>query len=650
MTPSVLWQDANQAGLCRELDRIYNAIVLAAGSAAENAVAKQREAVGDATPVQENYADGLDRVSQLFSLSAFERDLLLLCAGCELESRFGSACANAQKDARLASPTFGLALAALPGAHWSAVGPDGPLRYWRLIDVGAGGLLLTSPLHIDERILHYIAGLNCRDERLESLLQPLVNDGDLASQAYTACAEKAVTYWQTSGSAGVPVILAGSRSADQRNVTREICRLLRWRGLVLRASDIHANVSERRQLARLCNREGLLTRALLCIETPDIDAQDVTKLAAFLKQIEVPVVVEIQEGSPAEHLKGLRIGIPRLGTQERKLIWLETLGADVSRLNGSLDRVVECFDLDHSSVRLAGEMLRAVSPEQDLGQVAWETCRALSRRALEGLAQRIEPRAGWNELVLPCLQTETLKRITAHVRQRALVHGKWGFADRYSRGLGVTVLFAGSSGTGKTMAAEVIAAELELDLYQIDLAGVVSKYIGETEKNLRRIFDAAEDSGAVLLFDEADALFGKRSEVKDSHDRYANLEISYLLQRMESYRGLAILTTNMKHALDPAFLRRLRFIVQFPFPDAADRRRMWERVFPKQAPVGALDYGLIAQLNVAGGVIRNIATHAAFLAADEGTEIGPSHIFRAARVEYAKIDRPLTPAETAGWA
>ena len=640
MTTSASWQDANQAGLCRELDRVYGLI---AGSAAD-----ESELSGNPARMMAD-AQGLDRITQLFSLSAFERDLLLLCAGCELESRFGLACAEAQKDARLASPTFSLALAALPGAHWSAVGPEGPLRYWKLIEVGTGSLLLTSPLRIDERILHYIAGLNCRDERLEPLLKPVVIDGAPACPAHTKCAEKVVAYWQTSASAGVPVILAGHRSSDLRDVTREICRLLRWNGLVLRAADIYPHASERRQLARLCNRESLLARALICIDTTEIDTQEMGKLAAFLQQIEVPVVVELQEGSPAEHLKGLRVYIPRLGTQERKALWVETLGEDALRVNGSLDRVVESFDLDHSSVRLAAEMLRSVSPECDFGQAAWETCRSLSRRAMEGLAQRIEPKASWDELILPPLQTETLKRIAAHMRRRALVNGSWGFAERYSRGLGVTALFAGSSGTGKTMAAEVIAAELELDLYQIDLAGVVSKYIGETEKNLRRIFDAAEDTGAVLLFDEADALFGKRSEVRDSHDRYANLEISYLLQRMESYRGLAILTTNMKHALDPAFLRRLRFIIQFPFPNAADRRRIWERVFPPQAPVGTLDYGRISQLNVAGGLIRNIATHAAFLAADEGTEIGPNHILRAARAEYANIDRPLTPAETVGW-
>jgi SpoVK/Ycf46/Vps4 family AAA+-type ATPase len=199
------------------------------------------------------------------------------------------------------------------------------------------------------------------------------------------------------------------------------------------------------------------------------------------------------------------------------------------------------------------------------------------------------------------------------------------------------------------MAAEIISVELERDAYQIDLASVVSKYIGETEKNLRRIFDAADESGAVLLFNEADALFGKRSEVKDSHDRYANLEISYLLQRMESYEGVAILTTNMKHALDAAFLRRLRFVVQFPFPDAAQRQAIWRKVFPAQAPLGELDYRRLAQMNISGGIIRNIAMHAAFLAADEGGSIAMDHILRAAKVEYAKMDKPLTGTETGGW-
>jgi SpoVK/Ycf46/Vps4 family AAA+-type ATPase len=225
----------------------------------------------------------------------------------------------------------------------------------------------------------------------------------------------------------------------------------------------------------------------------------------------------------------------------------------------------------------------------------------------------------------------------------------WGFGARTSRGLGVAALFAGPSGTGKTLAAEVLAGALALDLYRVDLSQVVSKYIGETEKNLRQIFDAAEAGGVVLLFDEADALFGKRSEVKDSHDRYANIEVSYLLQRMESYRGLAVLTTNLKSALDSAFLRRLRFIVQFPFPDAGRRAEIWRRAFPAAAPTDGLDPARLAQLTVAGGVIHNISLSAAFLAAEAGEPVRMRHALQAARTEYAKLERPLTDAEVAGW-
>jgi SpoVK/Ycf46/Vps4 family AAA+-type ATPase len=234
------------------------------------------------------------------------------------------------------------------------------------------------------------------------------------------------------------------------------------------------------------------------------------------------------------------------------------------------------------------------------------------------------------------------------MRRRAVVNDRWGFAAKHATGLGLSALFAGASGTGKTMAAGILAGELNLDLYKVDLASVVSKYIGETEKNLQAIFDGAERSGAILLFDEADALFGKRSEVRDSHDRYANLEISYLLQKMEAYRGVAILTTNMQHALDPAFTRRIRFIVQFPFPDAAARAGIWRGIFPAATPTAELDFEQLAQLNVSGGVIRNIATHAAFLAADESGRVEGRHILAAARTEYAKMDRPLTPAETRG--
>jgi SpoVK/Ycf46/Vps4 family AAA+-type ATPase len=279
----------------------------------------------------------------------------------------------------------------------------------------------------------------------------------------------------------------------------------------------------------------------------------------------------------------------------------------------------------------------------------WRSCCAQSRARLESLAQYIEPVATWEDLVLPPVQLQTLRQITAQVRQRQRVYQDWGFSQKSSRGLGISALFAGGSGTGKTMAAEVLANELCLNLYRIDLSQVVSKYIGETEKNLRQVFDAAEDGGAILLFDEADALFGQRSEVKDSHDRYANIEVSYLLQRMESYLGLAILTTNMKASLDSAFLRRLRFTVQFPFPDTSQRAEIWRRVFPQATPTEGLNPEALARLNVAGGNIRNMALTAAFLAADEDRPIAMRHLLSAARSEYAKLEKTLTDAEVRGW-
>ena len=233
-----------------------------------------------------------------------------------------------------------------------------------------------------------------------------------------------------------------------------------------------------------------------------------------------------------------------------------------------------------------------------LGRALWHACRERARPALDDLAQRIDCVASWSDLVLPASQLDTLQEIVAQVRRRATVYDDWGFAARSARGLGITALFSGASGTGKTMAAEVLAAELELDLYRIDLSSVVSKYIGETEKNLRQVFDAADAGGAILLFDEADALFGKRTEVKDSHDRYANIEVSYLLQRMEEYRGLAILTTNLKDGVDQAFLRRLRFVVNFPFPNAAAREEIWRLIFPPAVPSEDLDLAVLARLNV----------------------------------------------------
>ena len=314
-----------------------------------------------------------------------------------------------------------------------------------------------------------------------------------------------------------------------------------------------------------------------------------------------------------------------------------------------IDTLIAQFNLSPVAIRSAAHHSDRAQPDHSLASVLWEACRTEARPRLEGLAQRIETAATWDDLVLPEKEREQMRHISLHVRRRTRVYENWGFADRSSRGLGISVLFAGASGTGKTTAAEVLAHELHLDLFRIDLSQIISKYIGETEKNLSRVFDAADQGAAVLLFDEADAIFGKRTEVKDSHDRYANCEVSYLLQRMEAYRGLAILTTNRKSSLDPAFLRRLRFVVEFPFPEAAQRAEIWRRVFPGRTPVEGLNIDQLARLRVAGGNIHNIAMGAAFLAADADEPVRMEHLLAATRAEFAKLEIPLNDTEVARW-
>jgi SpoVK/Ycf46/Vps4 family AAA+-type ATPase len=370
-------------------------------------------------------------------------------------------------------------------------------------------------------------------------------------------------------------------------------------------------------------------------------------LHAVLDGLDGPLALLARE--PVRGSAGALVGldVPKPTASEQASLWRLALGPAGGGMDGAIDVLIGQFDLDPASIAAAAADAQVAEAADT--DTLWQAARRQARPRLDELAQHIEPSTDWDGLVLPIEQKRLLQEIVASVRQRYKVYETWGMAANGKRGLGVATLFAGASGTGKTLAAEVIASALSLGLYRIDLSSVVSKYIGETEKNLRRVFDAAEQGGAVLLFDEADALFGKRSDVRDSHDRYANIEVSYLLQRMESYRGLAILTTNMKNALDSAFLRRLRFVVQFPFPDAALRAEIWRRVYPHSTPTDALDPGKLARLHVAGGNIRNIALNAAFLAADAGEPVRMAHMLRAARSEYAKLDQPLGETEVRGW-
>jgi ATP-dependent 26S proteasome regulatory subunit len=418
-------------------------------------------------------------------------------------------------------------------------------------------------------------------------------------------------------------------------------------------NSLPAGPQELDSFVRLWLREAALSGGALLVECDELDPADGAHAIAarrVMEQVHAALIVSSRERRPDEWrpLVTFEVGPPR--SDEQAAIWRESL-AEAPCLDGEITALASQFSLGVPAIRaLCAQALDPDKSTADLSSRLWAGCRSQARPRMEVLARRIEPSATWDDLVLPQPQLRTLREVAVHVRRRAKVYEQWGFAARYTRGLGISLLAAGPSGTGKTMAAEVLANELRLDLYHIDLSQVVSKYIGETEKNLSRLFDAAEGGAAILLFDEADALFGKRSEVKDSHDRYANIEISYLLQRMEAYRGLAILTTNMKDALDAAFLRRIRFVVQFPFPDAAQRAEIWRRVFPPATPAEGLDVDRLARLNVSGGNIRNIAMNAAFLAAEAGQPVRMPHLAAAARGEFTKLEKPLSEAELGGWA
>jgi hypothetical protein len=591
----------------------------------------------------------LEHISRTFGLSDFERDVLLLCCGGELDSEFAGACARAQGNPHRSYPTFSLALAALPNPHWDALNPSAPLRRWRMVEISGGEGLVNSRLRIDERILHCLTGISYLDERLQGLIEPLAAPKGLLPSQEQIARRIAAAIRQHDRQYGLPVInLCGANRSDLQAVAESACGQLGLRPFLLDATNIPVPPAEREAFALLWEREAILSQCGLILLADD-NQRACRELVAMLRGV---LIVAGREPVGGIERLVVRLDVSKPNAAEQQSLWRAAMGTDSHLLNGHLDRLTAQFNLTRRAIHSACAQLRearGLVPDARLAEELWNVCRIQARQELDDLAQRIEPAASWDDIVLPERHMVTLREIAAQVRHRATVYESWGFARRGNRGLGITALFAGPSGTGKTMAAEVLANELRLDLYHIDLSQVVSKYIGETEKNLSRVFDAAEDSGAILFFDEADALFGKRSEVRDSHDRYANIEVSYLLQRMETYRGLAILTTNQKSSLDDAFQRRIRFAINFPFPDAAQRSEIWRRIFPPETPTEGLDAQKLARLNVSGGIIRNIALHAAFLAAEEGGPVRMSDLQRAAHSVYARLERTLNDSEMKGW-
>ncbi|MEM9118715.1 MAG: ATP-binding protein [Cyanobacteria bacterium P01_F01_bin.56] len=589
-------------------------------------------------------------LGQRLGLSRFEQQVLLLCAAMELDTRIARLCAQAQDNTNHPYPTFALALSIFADPIWDALSPERPLRYWRLLEINQPGAqpLTTSALRADERVVNYIKGLNYLDDRLAPLLTPLevVNRKVRLPPSQQQSVEAVTNYLQqTLHQTQTPVIqLIGTDSQSKQLVAQQAAAQLDLVLYRLAAESLPQQTSEVEQFARLWQRESLLLPILLYLDAHEVDSgsNDTTAKALyqFLDRCHGLLFLSSREIQSQLHRANIPLDIHKPTALEQRSLWEKVLSDKAADLPAQL---AGQFDLDMITMQ---QVLRRVQIEKapndkPLRDRLWEACLATTRPQMDLLAQRLDTKATWDDIVLPQEEAKLLRQIADQIRQRSVVYEDWGFHNRMNRGMGISALFAGESGTGKTMAAEVIANDLALNLYRIDLSAVVSKYIGETEKNLRRLFDAAEDGGAILFFDEADALFGKRSEVKDSHDRYANIEINYLLQRMEAFRGLAILATNMKGSLDHAFVRRLRFIVNFSFPGRKEREVIWQRVFPPETPVEALDWRRLARLNLTGGNIHNVAINAAFLAAQAKTPVTMPVALAAARTEYRKLGRPI---------
>ncbi|MDI3560158.1 ATP-binding protein [Bradyrhizobium sp. Arg816] len=656
--------------------------------AAEAAAARQAAAKLDPPPA-------LILLERRLGLSSFERDTLLMCAAAELDTAMptlfaqvrGGTPARAAVNPALGFPTFALALQTLDEPSWDALSPHRPLRYARLLEVNQSGAtpLTASPIRADERIVNYIKGLNVLDERVANLAAP-VRDAAAPTLAASqqAAANQVLRLLRTAADTAQipPVHLLGSDSASKAAVARQVATALNRRLHKIDLEAITSGKAEIDQFATLWSREAVLLPLALYIDADELDPANVATVQLLQRLVGRGLGLLFVALREAQGMRGLGAGVEveRPTPQEQHEAWTTALASRLGDATGqAADWLAGQFDLNLPDIAQAAApqlqseaALPAAGPSasestpatgtpltepptelppdpkaqaQAIRDHIWDACRAMTRPRLDALAERLTPKATWDDLVVSDEAQSLLRQIADQVRARYVVYETWGYARKMSRGLGISVLFSGESGTGKTMAAEVLANELRLDLFRIDLSAVVSKYIGETEKNLRRLFDAAERGGAILLFDEADALFGKRSEVKDSHDRYANIEINYLLQRMEAFSGLAILASNMKSALDSAFMRRLRFIVTFPFPGAAERKRIWSQALPKETPQTDLDFDRLARFSLSGGNIHSIALNASFLAARRAGPVTMPLLMSATRSELRKLDKPVNEAE-----
>jgi AAA+ superfamily predicted ATPase len=614
-------------------------------------------------------APRLQRLAGLFGLQPAEQDALLICLAPDLDLRYERLFGYLQDDVTRRRPTVDLLLRLLwPSPEERLAGrallaPAGRLMRHGLLalsdETAAQWPLLARPLRVDERVADYLSGSDELDPRISSFAE-VVTPGSEEDVVLPGEVRAGLERLLSADAAAGPIVYVhGAAGTGKLAAARAACALVERPMLHVGLPVLLAAARPERSLA-LAAREALLQHAVLVVDGFDRllrDEPDVLPVQAALRRAlaahAAPVVL-IGEArwEPATWLPDVTavpVELPALAPGARLRVWRSHVDGQLT--SEEAGELAERFRLDGGAIRHAAAAARGRAAWRGDGKVTAQDLRAAAQAIaappLEGMARRLEYRYGWEDLVLPPDGLAQLHELCARARHQVTVLERWGYGRKHARRAGITALFAGQPGTGKTMAAEIIAGDLGLDLYRIDLSGVVSKYIGETEKNLEKIFRAADQGDAVLLFDEADALFGKRSEVRDAHDRYANVEIAYLLQRLEAYDGLAVLTTNLRGNVDEAFLRRLDCVLEFPMPEEAERLAIWRRAVPPEAPLAAdVDLLFLARkFKLSGGHIRNIALAGAFLAAAEGGPIAMKHLVRATRREYQKLGKLVAASD-----